>query len=221
LADEDETGGGGDGGGAKTVPYDRFQKVVQERNEWKSKASTFERDAQANAERAATSDTLAKQLEDLKGEFKSARSAWDLERGMMGAGLTDQEGRDVAQMHYGRLAEKDRPTMTDWLEGLRKDPTKAPRSLQPFLGDGKADTATAGAGKSEEPAKGSGGGGKATGLPRSTGREPASSTGANTGDPMSAGQLRQIREKAQQSGDWTEWRRATGQTKSDDGGKAA
>lgn len=188
----------------KTVPYARFQAVVSERNELRSKVSSLEQDLQSHSEKAATADTLAQQLEAEKSARAKERAAWDTERAMIDAGLHDQEGRDVAQLHYGRLGEKERPALGDWLKGLREDPTKAPRSLQPFLG---AADQGGGAG-----AEGSGGAESAARTSHRSTRTGADPEGSRTTSaPLSAGKLREIRERAQRSGDWSEWKRVTNQ----------
>lgn len=215
IDDTEEPGRGG-----KTVPYTRFQKVTESNRALKRRVSELEREAQGNAEKAATADTLASQLEKEKRERKGERDGWSQEKAMIGAGLVDDEAREVALLHYNRQPEATRGPLEEWLKGIKADPTKAPKSLRPFLGEAPpADTDTDGAddadaeGAEAVDAGGAGGRGKPTAPPprRST-RSGADATGATgAGQPLSAKQLKDIREKAQKSGDWSEWKRVTGQ----------
>lgn len=95
-----------------------------------------ERDA-AN-EKLGSVDALTGQLEDLRGQLEQERGAFQRERALYDAGITDPEGRELAEFYYQRLAEADRPEFATWAAGLRDDPSKAPRGLAAFLPSGDA-----------------------------------------------------------------------------------
>jgi len=113
--------------------------------------------AQAKDARVAEAEAL-KQVQDLEGKIgdqtkaakahesvraeldaiKAERSAWETERALMGAGLTDPEGMDFARIAYGRIAEADRPKggIVEWIGGERDN---LPKALHPYLPERKAE----------------------------------------------------------------------------------
>ena len=128
--------GQGNGGGG-SIPYDRFQTVVQERNNLQGKVSDLERQVQTLAEKGATADTLAAQLREAQQKFEAERSAWGTERAIVGAGITDPEGVEFARLAYERIkAGEDgkKPSITDWL-GQRD---ALPKAVRAYLPDGTA-----------------------------------------------------------------------------------
>ena len=76
---------------------------------------------------------LEEKLAGVQAEWGAKASAWDTERTLMGHGLTDPEAQDFARFAYGRIPEADRPTLGDWLTGVKADPTTAPAALAPYL----------------------------------------------------------------------------------------
>lgn len=117
----------------KTVPYDRFQTVVNEKNTLSAKIAELERQNQDLLERSATVDTLSKQLRETESKVQEAESRYSTYQAIAGAGITDPELVELTQWSYAKLPEKDRPTLSDWLAGLKADPTKAPAALKPHL----------------------------------------------------------------------------------------
>jgi hypothetical protein len=229
FADDDggDDAGGGGGSTPKTIPYDRFQSVVTERNKLRDELAAAKKEAKESTEKAATADTLSARVRELETERKAERAEWDVERGLMEAGLVDQESRDLAMFYYNKLDPKTREPMPEWYKKQKEAPDKAPRGLQAILGEGKGS-----GGKADEAGKAEGGtGGKAEGgtggkvdggkagggLPKSGGKHTTTTT-PGTSEPLSAEKLREIRENAMKTGDWTEWKRVRGHG---DGGKAA
>ena len=119
---------------------------------------------------------MQSQLAELQGKYEGDRTAWQTERAAWSAGITDDEGVDVARTLYNRLPKTDRPAFGDWLTSLKSDPSKAPRSLQPYLG----------APPSVEPAQG-------RGLPRSNAGTVAQPTGPAFDSGVSLDALRAAR----------------------------
>ena len=175
----------------KSIPYDRFQSVVSERNNLKTAMADLENQLQGAMEKAATVDTLASTIEQMKADHTAAAEGWKTDQALMGAGLLDAEGRDVAKYLYGRLTGDDKPALPDWLSSLQADPAAAPKALAPYL------TSTA---KQDAPAA----------APTQT--MPRSNNGTNstvtptTGAPISAERIRQLRMDAMRTGDWTAYR---------------
>ena len=97
----------------------------------------------AEAEKASGSATEAK--------LKEERAKWARERALLERGVTDEESRLVVETLYSRLPAKDRPEIGAWLDGMKEQPDKAPKVLQPFLGP---PPATVPPGKQAPPARG-------------------------------------------------------------------
>lgn len=134
---------------------------------------------------ASKAERLAKQLEELQVE----RAAWQ-------AGVTDPEGIEVARLFWGKLPEKDRPALGDWLSGLKADPSTAPKALAAYLS--AAPTAPTGnpPGAQSQPAKP---------LPSAnTGAVPTPSAVSR----FDAASIRALRQEAQRTGDYSKLREA-------------
>ena len=181
---------------AKSIPYDRFQSVVNERNELKTTISDLQTQLQGALEKSATVDTLAATIEEMKTSHAAAAQDWATDEALLSAGLTDAEGRDIAKYLYGKIPPEGRPDLPAWMAGIKAEPATAPKALAPYLGP----TAPAIA----EPAAPNG----------ST--LPPSNRGTNTtaqpvaGEPISAERIRQLRIEAMRTGDWSAYRESRG-----------
>lgn len=211
--------GGGQGGRPESVPMDRFQKVVQERNDLRSKIAELEGQVQANAEKLATTDTLAKRLKDVETEFASARGQWNEERSIFALGITDPDAIDVARVFHRKLPEENRPPLPDWLGGLVKDPSKAPTAMRGILPQQAGAGAGGGGGSGAAGADGAqnGGGGSKSANAGGAGGHSTTTNGQRTDgaqqapEPLSPEQIRAIRDRAMKTNDWSEWKRVRGQ----------
>ncbi len=173
---------------------------MKDRNALRAENLRLKAENQGLVEKVATVDTLTSQLATTQKGWDADKLAWGTERALIGEGLTDQEGRDVALFHYGRTPEKDRPTLDAWLKGHRAAPDKAPKSLQPFLG---TPVAGGGGGDGKPPVPGS--------TPPRKG-DPETADAAH-GEPASAAAIKAAREKGVKTNDWTEFNRLTGKDK--------
>lgn len=224
-------GGGGGGGGSseKTVPYKRFQELVRQKRELQDKLDALERETQGAVEKAATSDTLAKRVKELEKELTTKSAQWDEERALFQTGFTDEDGVAIARSLHSRLPEKDRPTLGDWLKGIAKDPANAPKGLVPYLppppkdgeGEGKGGKGTEGgkgSGSGSGSSSGASGAGKGSGLGSTRGGVKAGGQQGADGEPASAEKIREAYQKAQKTGNWSEYRQLRGFKDPDDKG---
>ena len=153
-------------------------------------------------------------LEELGGlrqraeAFASAEARWGEERAMLGAGLADPEGQDLARYLYGRTPEADRPAFGDWLT----QHGKTHRSLSPFFGGSAPATpapatpAPAAPPHAAPPAPPPPGAVRAPVPPAATGASPApAAVPAGAGGTDAAGDA--IVERCRRSGDWSEYDR--------------
>lgn len=103
--------------------------------------------------KAETADTLAAEVKRLKAELAGKDEQHATERSLFSAGLTDPDELELVKFAHGRLPEKDRPKLSEWVDSLRKDPTKAPKLIEPIASRWKSS------GKDGKAAGGSGSGG--------------------------------------------------------------
>ncbi|MCB9681829.1 MAG: hypothetical protein H6733_10180 [Alphaproteobacteria bacterium] len=129
---------------------------------------------------ATERDKARAELATLQGQYTEDRALW-------GAGLTDPEGQDVARFLWSRVAEDARPEggIGAWLSGLRADGATPPKALAPYLGSGTTPAAPV----TPNPSRGV--------VPGP----------APVGEVLSAEQIRAVTEKAQRTGDWSEYDR--------------
>ena len=135
------------------------------------------------------------ELEKLRGQIESERSTWAAERAVYQIGITDPEAIELAQLYHQKLPTDARPALADWLRGLRDEPGKAPKALQPFFTPQPAQSS----GNAAEPAT------RKAPAPVSAATSTTAS-GAVSGE-LSVDQVRQIMQRAKESGDWSEWDR--------------
>lgn len=200
----DEQGQGQGEGEDKRVPYWRFQEVVTERNEHKTAREKLENENKAAREKLSQWDQLAAERDQWKGKAETAAAQFGTDLRLAELGL-DADARDVTRLLHGRLPEKERPDLLDWVGALRSDPTKAPRALQPYLQP--RDTAKPEA-KPEAPAAGAPAAAPAAqpaqGLPRSA---PAAQPGGTpaAGSAPTAEVIAAAIDKARRTGSWAEY----------------
>lgn len=165
---------------------------VADKAEAKAEAKRIaELEAQLEGLRASASkaERLAKQLEELQVE----RAAWQ-------AGVTDPEGIEVARLFWGKLPEKDRPALGDWLSGLKADPSTAPKALAAYLSASSPAPAPAAAPTGNPP-----GAQSAKPLPNANaGALPTPSASSH----FDAASIRALRQEAQRTGDYSKLREA-------------
>lgn len=104
-----------------TIPFARFDAVIGERNDLREQVKRLTKEAA--------------RVEDLKQQLDAERRGRAEDAAFFGAGLADEEGRDIARYHYDKLPQDDRPPLGDWLSSFGEGEGKVapPRSLAPFL----------------------------------------------------------------------------------------
>lgn len=176
----------------KTVAYENFQAVVTAKEGLAAQVETLKGEIQQLTEKAATVDTLSAQLREWQGKAAAAEGRFTAFTEFSGAlGTTDAEVIGLFDERYGKLPEKDRPTRADWAATLKAKPDEAPALLRPWLAP------------ATQPAGGAGAPRPGTPAPRSPGTGAAPAAGATA----SAQQLREMRDKAMKTGDWSEYKK--------------
>ena len=147
-----------------------------------AKARIAELESQIEGLQAAVSK--ASQLESQLDDLRLEKSAWQ-------AGVTDPEGVEVARLFHGKLPAKDRPSLGDWLQQLKADPSTAPRALAAYLNPASSAPAPA----------------PVNGKPLPAANAGALPTPAASGQ-FDAASIRAIRQEAQRTGDYSKLREA-------------
>ena len=128
MSDEEK-----EGQASNAVPYDRFQTVNEQRKEYQAKVADLTAQLAAVEKQAGAADALFTQLESVNATLESERQAWTQERSLMGAGLLDQEARDLAMWSYNRQDADSRPPLSEWLDGMRAEGAEVPQYLAPYF----------------------------------------------------------------------------------------
>lgn len=180
----------------------RLSEESTKRREALARADEAERKLAEVEKKLATTDTLAAQVNELKAGFAAKEQAWDRERAIFGAGITDPEAVDLVTYLHGKIPEATRPPMADWLTGIKADPTTAPKSLQSWLTPAPkpaAEAAPAPAAAAAKPA--------AAAAAKATGVDPAGATTAVAPTRYTPAQLKAMQDHGVATGDWSEWKK--------------
>lgn len=189
------TQGAGAGAGAGAagdgfVPSSRLREETAARDAARAEVATLRTELET-LKKGGSSDLVKAQAE-LDG-WRKKEATWLEERAALSHGLTDPEAQVVARTLYGQLAEKDRPAFGDWLGGLKADPTKAPRSLAPWL----TPLAGTGAGASGQAAT--------TRSAPAGGQQPDAAGGSAGGASLTDAAIDAVIDRCKRSNDWTEY----------------
>lgn len=111
------------------IPYERFAAVNAEKRAAAKEAEALRVRVAALEAEVGTHKTAA---ETAAGELGALRDRFDLHR----AGITDDDGAEVARMLYQRVPAEQRPAggLAEWVAGFREAPDTAPKPLSPYLG---------------------------------------------------------------------------------------
>jgi len=133
--------------------------------------------------KAARLDEVSSELATTRETLSALEVRHDEDRALWGSGLTDPEGQDVARFLWGKLENKPQGGISEWLGSLGPGDgqTPAPRALEPYLG-----------------------------APPTPPTPPMANGGTvpgphPSGAVISADQIRGVRERAVQTGDWSEY----------------
>ena len=126
---EEET----NGAASNAVPYDRFVTINDQRKEAQAKAAELTARLADVTKQANAADALFTQLEAAIETLTTERANFDRERSLMGAGLLDQEARDLALWAYNRQPADGRPPLEEWLAGMRAEDATVHAYLAPYF----------------------------------------------------------------------------------------
>jgi len=181
--------------GLPAVPAVRFAEVSRERTRYKRELDRLAPIVEkvGALDRAVTEANAAREAAEAK--HAAERASWMEEREILGAGIFEDpaEALDVARMYHARLPEQDRPTLSAWAKALVADGAAVPRALQPYLRRPAAAVEVEAKVETKAP------------MPKveNPGKPPPSAP------VYSPERMREIRLRAQRTGDMTELRKMT------------
>jgi len=180
---------------AKSIPLDRFNAVVTERNELRSTVENLKSAVSSTADTVATVEALQKELTELKSAYDQSKQDWNTDRELLTAGIRDEEGRDIARFLFSKLPEENKPELSEWLKTATSDPSSAPRALVPYL-----ETKSATPEKTETADQVSPAGVPSSNQGAKSTNQPA------TAQTVSDERIKELRMDAVRTGDWTSYR---------------
>ena len=119
-----------------TVPLDKYNRKSEELRKANERIKELEPlaarvpDLEAVAAKVPEYET---RLAALTSEHSATLSRLTEDLAMADVGLTDPLGRDTVRLVYGRLPEKDRPALGDYVRGLTAEGAEVPKPLQPYF----------------------------------------------------------------------------------------
>lgn len=80
-------------------------------------------------------EALNNQLKELGEQLQKSESRYERHTSMAEFGLVDAEIRELVEWQYDKAMKdsKEKVPLTEWLKGMKEDPTKAPLALRPHL----------------------------------------------------------------------------------------
>lgn len=131
------------------VPKARLETVTEQRKAAKAEAKAAEERAAQIEAQLAEAGNSQDTIDSLNGrikELEAAKGTWELQKTIMGAGITDPEGLSVISTLWSALPEDKRPDggVSEWLTG-----DSAPKAAKAYMvadtqqGETEAETKTA------------------------------------------------------------------------------
>lgn len=121
----------------ENIIKERVSKVAQ-RATLAEKALEDAEGRLSKAEKAMSSvDILNQQLQEMKGKLSTAEKRFDRYQSISKHGLTDPDLVEAIEWSYERaqkgLSDKERVSLSDWLDNQVKSPESAPITIRPHL----------------------------------------------------------------------------------------
>lgn len=189
----DDTGSGTGTPEVQMVPSARLREESGKKREALARVGELEAQLSEYEKKVATTDTLAKQIEELKKTHAATIGEWETERAVWQAGITDPEAISVAKHLWSSQDEKARKPFPETLKTWKDKPEEAPRAFRAYLEPAQAPAA---------PEKG-----KQAPAPRATGVAPSTGAPAASGQ-WTVEQIASLREEGQRTGNWDAYKKA-------------
>jgi len=122
---------------------DRISKVTTRAQTAEDQVRDLSKELESAQKNASISDTLAQQLDELRDKLDNSQKRFDRYQAISQHGMVDADMVEAVEWSYERaqkdVPQKDRISLTEWLDSAVKDPSKAPAILRPHLEALRAD----------------------------------------------------------------------------------
>jgi hypothetical protein len=121
----------------ETTIKERISKVAARAQEAESQVRTLQSDLEEAKKTAGISDTLAQQVDELREQLDKSDKRYNRYQAISKHGMVDPDMVEAVEWSYERsqknIAEKDKQTLTEWLDTAVQNPENAPAILRPHL----------------------------------------------------------------------------------------
>lgn len=124
----------------QTVPLDRFEGVVRQRDEARALAASLQEEAAALKGKVATVDTITGELTEAKTRAAALEERFGLFGEVTRRGINEPEIFEVIEQHWRKLPASSRPKLGEMLDGWKSaltteggDPSAVPLLIRPHL----------------------------------------------------------------------------------------
>lgn len=114
---------------------DRIQKLSARALQAEESAKTLQEQLDNQSGKLETIETLNTQIKELGEQLKKSESKYSRHLAIAEMGFQDEDMRDMIEWSYEKATRgiEEAPSLMDWLGEIKKDPSKAPKSLAPHL----------------------------------------------------------------------------------------
>ena len=116
---------------------DRISKLSTRATQAEEQSQALQAELDNQMGKLGSIEALTEQIETYKTQLAQANTRYDRHSAMAQHGWTEPDLRDAVEWSYDRamasLPKKDQQSLSEWLEGIKADPTQAPAILRPHL----------------------------------------------------------------------------------------
>lgn len=136
-----------------TAIKSRIQKLTTKISTLEENNSTLQEQLDMQSGKLGTIDNLNEQIKQLGDQLTKSESRYSRDMALSKLGFQDEELRELIDWSYSRATKdnEDAPSLLDWVNSIKEDPTIAPASLRPHLQQSSSPSQDAPQSKSEPP----------------------------------------------------------------------
>ena len=114
---------------------DRISKISSRAIQAEEQAKTLQEQLDTQAGKLGSIDNLNNQIKELGEQLKKSESKYSRHLAIAEMGFQDEELREMVEWSYEKAVKgmDEAPSLMDWLGEIKKDPSKAPKTLAPHM----------------------------------------------------------------------------------------
>ena len=119
----------------ENIIKERVSKVASRANEAEARSSELEKQIKEFESKQASIDVISNQVSDLRDQLKRSESKFTRYQSISQLGITNQDVIDVLEWQYEKSTkeQKEKPPLSEWLEGHINNVEEAPLSIKHHL----------------------------------------------------------------------------------------